>query len=288
MAVNQPKTQEEYDTGRALLLATVAALGGFLFGFDTAVINGAVDAISEPVRHRRLLTGFAVASRPARLRGRRLVRRPPRGPLGRIRVMLLAAALFFDQPIGSGLAFGVWDLIAVLAHHRRPRRRHRLGDRARLHRRDRAGPRSAAGWARCSSWRSSLGIFAALLVRRRARGRGRRSRRARLVVRPRGVALDVPRRRHPGRGLRRPRAARSRSRRATSSPRADDEARAVLAPVLGTATSTRRTRSRDPPDRERRGAPVAARPARPAASACCRSSGSASCCRCSSSSSAST
>ena len=42
MAVNQPKTQEEYDTGRALLLATVAALGGFLFGYDSAVINGAV------------------------------------------------------------------------------------------------------------------------------------------------------------------------------------------------------------------------------------------------------
>ena len=53
MAVNQPQTQEEYDTGRALLLATVAALGGFLFGFDTAVINGAVTAVRAEFQHGR-------------------------------------------------------------------------------------------------------------------------------------------------------------------------------------------------------------------------------------------
>ena len=33
--------------GRIILVAATAALGGFLFGFDTAVINGAVGAIRE-------------------------------------------------------------------------------------------------------------------------------------------------------------------------------------------------------------------------------------------------
>ena len=32
-------------TARVVGIAAAAALGGFLFGFDTAVINGAVDAV---------------------------------------------------------------------------------------------------------------------------------------------------------------------------------------------------------------------------------------------------
>lgn len=32
-------------TARVVLIAAAAALGGFLFGMDTAVINGAVDAV---------------------------------------------------------------------------------------------------------------------------------------------------------------------------------------------------------------------------------------------------
>ena len=111
MAVNQPKTQEEYDTGRALLLATVAALGGFLFGFDTAVINGAVTAVRAEFQMGDLLTGFTVSSA---LLGC-VVGAYAAGWLadrqGRIKVMVLAAALFVISALGSGLAFSPWDLI---------------------------------------------------------------------------------------------------------------------------------------------------------------------------------
>ena len=37
--------QTDYRTGRVVGLATSAALGGFLFGYDSAVINGASSAI---------------------------------------------------------------------------------------------------------------------------------------------------------------------------------------------------------------------------------------------------
>jgi MFS transporter, SP family, sugar:H+ symporter len=104
-----PKT-EQYDTGRAVLLAAVAALGGFLFGFDTAVINGAVSAIRETFGMGAVLTGFVVASAllgcavGAWLAGKLADR------IGRIRVMVLAAVLFFLSAIGSGLSFSAYDL----------------------------------------------------------------------------------------------------------------------------------------------------------------------------------
>ncbi|MGH4011360.1 MAG: MFS transporter, partial [Pseudonocardiaceae bacterium] len=104
-----PRT-EQYDTGRAVLLAAVAALGGFLFGFDTAVINGAVSAIRETFGMGAGLTGFVVASAllgcavGAWLAGRLADR------IGRIRVMVVAAVLFFLSAIGSGLALAPYDL----------------------------------------------------------------------------------------------------------------------------------------------------------------------------------
>jgi hypothetical protein len=47
--------------GRIALVAASAAMGGFLFGFDTAVINGAVDAIKVWSGAASWLLGFAVA-----------------------------------------------------------------------------------------------------------------------------------------------------------------------------------------------------------------------------------
>ena len=45
-----------YRTGRVVALASTAALGGFLFGFDSAVINGASSAIKSTFG----LTSFAL------------------------------------------------------------------------------------------------------------------------------------------------------------------------------------------------------------------------------------
>lgn len=101
----------DYVLGRAVMLASVAALGGFLFGFDTAVINGAVGAVRAEFGMGSALTGFVVSSAllgcvaGAYLAGRLAER------VGRIRVMVIASVLFILSSVGSGLAFGPWDLI---------------------------------------------------------------------------------------------------------------------------------------------------------------------------------
>ena len=48
--------------GRIIGICVAAALGGFLFGFDTAVINGAVDALSGEFVLNDALKGFSVSS----------------------------------------------------------------------------------------------------------------------------------------------------------------------------------------------------------------------------------
>ena len=42
-------------------LAVAGAVGGFLFGFDSSVVNGAVDAIKDEFALSEAVTGFAVA-----------------------------------------------------------------------------------------------------------------------------------------------------------------------------------------------------------------------------------
>ncbi len=50
------------NVGKILFLSFVAALGGFLFGFDSGVINGTVDALQAEFNSDDVGTGFNVAS----------------------------------------------------------------------------------------------------------------------------------------------------------------------------------------------------------------------------------
>ncbi|MRG61665.1 sugar porter family MFS transporter [Agromyces sp. CFH 90414] len=96
---------------KVIALAAAGAVGGFLFGFDSSVVNGAVDAIQAQFDLSATLTGIAVASAllgcaaGAELAGRLADR------YGRIPVMMIGAILFLVSAIGSGYAFAVWDLI---------------------------------------------------------------------------------------------------------------------------------------------------------------------------------
>src|ERR1700760_170339 len=96
--------------GRIALVAASAAMGGFLFGFDTAVINGAVDAIKVWSGAASWLLGFAVAGALLGSAVGAWFAGPLADRYGRIVVMQIAAAIFFASSIGTGLA---WDIEAL-------------------------------------------------------------------------------------------------------------------------------------------------------------------------------
>lgn len=98
-------------SARVVGISIAAALGGFLFGFDTAVINGAVDALAGAFSLGPGLQGFAVSSALIGCAVGAWFAGSLANKLGRIPVMLIAAALFLLSAIGSGLAIGVVDLI---------------------------------------------------------------------------------------------------------------------------------------------------------------------------------
>jgi MFS transporter, SP family, sugar:H+ symporter len=102
-------TSTQPRASRIVFIAVAAALGGFLFGFDTAVVNGAVDAVEETYGTSSFATGFAVAAAllgsavGAWFAGQLADR------IGRLWVMRLTAVVFVISSILTGLAFSVVD-----------------------------------------------------------------------------------------------------------------------------------------------------------------------------------
>lgn len=97
---------------RVVAISIGAALGGFLFGFDSSIINGAVDSVAGAFELSDVLTGFTVASALLGCAIGAWFAGTLANKYGRIRVMVIAAIFFFASAMGSGLAVGVWDLIA--------------------------------------------------------------------------------------------------------------------------------------------------------------------------------
>ena len=110
----------EGDFGFVLLISCVATIGGFLFGFDSGVINGTVDGLRTAFNSDSVGTGFNVASMllgcaaGAALAGRL-------SDLFGRRTMMIVAALFFivsawgSGVAGSSLEFIIYRVLGGLA-----------------------------------------------------------------------------------------------------------------------------------------------------------------------------
>ncbi|MGQ4399393.1 sugar porter family MFS transporter [Streptomyces hayashii] len=95
--------------GHVIFIAAAAAMGGFLFGYDSSVINGAVEAIRDryDVGSAALAQVIAIALIGCAIGAATAGRIADR--IGRIRVMQIAAVLFTVSAVGSALPFALWD-----------------------------------------------------------------------------------------------------------------------------------------------------------------------------------
>jgi SP family sugar:H+ symporter-like MFS transporter len=98
--------------GRVAVIAGTAALGGFLFGYDSAVINGAVTAIQAEFSLSTGQLGFTVASALLGAAVGAWTTGSIAERIGRPRTMVVAAGLFLVSAVLSGLAGSAALLIA--------------------------------------------------------------------------------------------------------------------------------------------------------------------------------
>ncbi len=108
---DEPNTSlDRQHTRRVVLISIGAAVGGFIFGFDSSVINGAIEAVTEQFGLSPGVTGFVVAISLIGAAIGAWFGGPAANKWGRTRVMLIVGILFFAGSVGSAFAFAPWDL----------------------------------------------------------------------------------------------------------------------------------------------------------------------------------
>ena len=96
----------KHKTGFVILITLVATIGGFLFGFDSGVVNGTVDGLSTAFQSDSVVTGFAVASMLLGCAAGAFAAGRLADRLGRRSILLISAVFFSISAWGSGVAEG--------------------------------------------------------------------------------------------------------------------------------------------------------------------------------------
>jgi sugar porter (SP) family MFS transporter len=89
----------------------IAALGGFLFGFDTAVISGVEGSLETIFQLNRFWLGFTVAIALAGTAAGALLISRPGDYFGRKKVLIALAVLYTLSALGSALSQGWYSLL---------------------------------------------------------------------------------------------------------------------------------------------------------------------------------
>ena len=94
-----------------LAISAVAALGGFLFGFDSGVINGTVDALNRAFHSSSLGSGFNVASLLLGCAAGAFLAGTLADKFGRRSVLIVTSLFFLWGSWGTGIAHGSLEFI---------------------------------------------------------------------------------------------------------------------------------------------------------------------------------
>ncbi len=97
-------SEVKHKTGFVILITLVATIGGFLFGFDSGVINGTVSGLQTAFNSDSVVTGFAVASMLLGCAAGAFAAGRLADRFGRRNILLVSAVFFTISAWGSGIA----------------------------------------------------------------------------------------------------------------------------------------------------------------------------------------
>ncbi|MBT8183930.1 MAG: sugar porter family MFS transporter [Eudoraea sp.] len=104
-------TEVKLNKSYTILISLIVALGGFLLGFDSAVISGAVKGITIYFEMTEWMLGFSVGCVVFGAMAGNLVAGPLADRFGRKKVLIVVAALFTISASWSALATGYTEFI---------------------------------------------------------------------------------------------------------------------------------------------------------------------------------
>ncbi|MCW5517863.1 sugar porter family MFS transporter [Muriicola sp. Z0-33] len=109
--MEQREVEVKMNKSYTVLISLIVALGGFLLGFDSAVISGAVKGITQYFEMTDAMLGFAVGCVIFGAMAGNLLAGPMADRFGRKTVLIFVAALFAISASWSALATGYTEFI---------------------------------------------------------------------------------------------------------------------------------------------------------------------------------
>lgn len=112
--MNEAKPQPK--RAKIFLIAIVAAIGGFMFGYDVSMISGAILFMEKYFHLTAAQKGFAMTSAGYGVLGGLLLAGPLSDSLGRRKAVFLAALLFGASAVGTALpkTMLVWNIFRII------------------------------------------------------------------------------------------------------------------------------------------------------------------------------
>ncbi len=109
--MEKPSTEVKLNKSYTILISLIVALGGFLLGFDSAVISGAVKGITIYFEMTEWMLGFSVGCVVFGAMAGNLMAGPVSDKFGRKNVLIVVAALFTISATWSAMATGYTEFI---------------------------------------------------------------------------------------------------------------------------------------------------------------------------------